>query len=81
MTESPTTSRFDADREQLAEFTRALVRISSELTWICSRVDTVVDLDSREGRVSTLLATRRLWVMSMLRGPAEPRRQVTSARR
>ena len=45
----------------------ALVRISTELTWICSRVDTEVDLDSLEGRILTLLATRPLWVMSNLR--------------
>ncbi len=57
----------DTDQQRLDDFARSLVRIASEVTWIGSRVDTMVDLDSLEGRVLTLLATRRLWVMSVLR--------------
>ena len=67
MAENTTTSRIEEDHERLDEFARALVRIVSELTWICGRVDTVVDLDSLEGRVLTLLVTRRFWIMSVLR--------------
>jgi DNA-binding MarR family transcriptional regulator len=65
------------DSDPVRAMARAWVRAAAELTWMGSRADRVLELDSLEGRIMTLLV-RHPWVMSTLREAVGVDRRVMS---